>query len=300
MPFEFKAKSCRSWLHHTFGRVLSQQLSKRLIDRCRGEQGLFLTFTYDRADYEDAADLYRRCRDERHVRRFIDRLERWLGESLRGRWLCKLEFQKGGWVHFHLVILGVTFVPHDILVETWAHGHVWVRRLTAHNIRYTCKYISKDAALPAFLFLEPSRSVRIVRASPGFWLDTEPGNPGDRPPKRQRLDAYVPIGELIERAEDETVVRDDRGRYASIRMPVIEVGRWARVLGGYFERGRRGWLTCLGVSMGRVERRARQAARPPGPPLHSINGGDPPSISCRRFLNAYFIERFSRLQEIQA
>src|SRR5690606_20307089 len=99
--------------------------------------------TYERREGETPEELFRRSSEERHVRKFIERLSRVMGQSLTGRWICKLEFQRGGWVHWHLIIVGCSSIPHRRLAKAWSHGHVWVQRCTKARVKYFAKYIAK-------------------------------------------------------------------------------------------------------------------------------------------------------------
>lgn len=167
-----KERSSGSWLDPKCSGLLGYKLGKRLWNRCQGRRGVFLTLTYRRDEYSGPIELYRRAAAEQHVALFMRRLSRRLGRSLKGKWICKLEFQEGGWVHFHLLILGVERIEHATLKEAWGHGFVWIKRLNKTNCMYLTKYVAKGDAIPAFLYDEPPRSVKIIRVSPGFWLDT--------------------------------------------------------------------------------------------------------------------------------
>lgn len=325
----FKVRSTRSWLHHKFGKHLAGQLGQRLVDRCHGERGLFLTLTYARDDYDDPRDLYHRSRDERHVRRFMARLAKFLGQSLTGRWLCKLEFQRGGWIHWHVLILGIDRIEHAALTEIWGHGFTFISKATPGRIRYLCKYISKTGELPAFLYMEAIRSVKIIRTSSGFWNDQDKGDElgtcdDDLPthnadgiaidyidePKRQKLhNCYVSIGEIIERNEQQTVVRDDRGRYAHVNVDPWSFFEQLKRLGAQITGGHRGWIEVSGVTWDQVgaiaydERQAREdaAAREAAgtvPPsrsdgLYLTDGGNPPPRIIPKWLERVFAEQFA-------
>ena len=121
-----RRKGMRSWFDVQWGPLFKLFLSRRLIARCKGERGVFLTLTYDRDAYDSACDLYDRAQRERHVREFMRRLSRALGESVKGKWICKLEFQEGGWVHWHILLLGRAWLMYETLRYAWGRGHVWV------------------------------------------------------------------------------------------------------------------------------------------------------------------------------
>lgn len=281
---ELRPRISKSWLDTRAARRLSAELRERLLDRCRGEQGVFITLTYRRDEWDDARHLYRASSEERHVRRFVERLSQLMGESLTGRWICKLEFQRGGWVHFHLLLLGTRHIDHGLLEHAWGYGYVWIERMNPKRIRYVCKYVAKGDSLPEFLYLEPCRSVKIVRVSPGFWGES------DRPPRpksepSQKLSAYVPLGMLIERAEHETIVRDtETGRYCRFEAGMGELvidmlRRGARCIGMV-----KGWVGVDGFSWKQLHE-WRPPARADAARFHSIENRNPPSHhaikSCR-------------------
>ncbi len=297
---EIRPGRSKSWLDRSYSRVLSAKLSDRLTRRCSGETGLFLTLTYRRDEFDGPRDLYRTAGSDRHVRRFIESLSNFIGESLTGRWLCKMEFQRGGWVHFHLLVLGVSRVEHAALQNIWGHGYVWINRLTKNRIRYLCKYVAKGDQLPAFLYNEPIRSVKIIRTSPGFWDDTQESSGGGDPPPPElqptKLSGcYVPIGMSIEQQENSTIVRqgdhDGEYSYRKEQLPCWEIVRRAidngwRVIGTVD-----GWIRLTRPT---TRHRAGTHSVPAGAAsLHLINNRKPPIGF--RWLENYFTEMFSCL-----
>ncbi len=304
---ELKVKGTGSWLDPVSARALSANLSAALWERCRGHRGLFVTLTYRREDYADALQLYRRQADERHVREFLRRVGRRLGESLTGRWFCKMEFQKGGWVHWHVLILDVAKIPHDELTELWGRGHVWVRRLNRRNVRYCTKYTSKAGDVPAWLLGERPRSVKVVRVSPGFWRGRAGGTPPDRRPPsepdpldgpRQRLDFYVPIGTKIEASCDDFVARDQDGVYVHGKADLGPLLAALLLMGCGIVGKRNGWLvvdadlTDLDRAVERTPRRAPTrkrwdpaAAEPP--PLHLNTPSNPHTQGWPKWLDRW-------------
>lgn len=206
-----KVKGSKSWLDPHCNRALSANLSRRLWERCQGRRGVFVTLTYRRDEYDDALDLYRIQSEQQHVPLFLRKVSRFLKQSLKGNWFCKMEFQKGGWVHWHIIILGVDKIPHAELTSMWGRGFVWIHRLNERRIRYCCKYVSKGAPVPAWLYGERPKSVKVVRVSPGFWGDSP-----ERPPKaeddpldevRVRYPFWRTIGQRIEQCRQTVVVR---------------------------------------------------------------------------------------------
>lgn len=285
---EIKSIGTRSWLDARCARALSAALSWRLQERCKGEFGVFLTLTYDRTKYADPVDLYRRCAEEQHVPLFLRKIERFLGEKFKGRWLCKLEFQKEGWVHWHILLLGVRKIPHAALKRLWTHGHTWVSRLDKRNVRYICKYAVKSDEVPAWLYAERPRSVKIIRVSPGFW--GQPARPRKREPDPNesmpmQLPAYEPIGDRINHTEDRIVARDERGSYRQVR---VDLGT---LLAHLLESscaivGRRGKWLVIDATFDEFEaaaQRAADAALAAAPPLPLSRCSNPDAEASESF-----------------
>lgn len=326
---EIKQRGTGSWFDPRSSKALAALLSTRLLERCRGEKGVAITLTYDRKKYKDGLELYRAASDEQHVPMFLRRLAKRLGENFRGRWFCKMEFQRGGYVHWHIILLGVTFIEHADLEACWGHGHVWIDRLTPKTLKYTSKYLSKAGGVPGWVFAQPPKSVKVVRVSPGFWHDRRGGSPfpggggggggeGDRcedePPQGwyteapddeppaggavTRVPMYTSIGTRIEQQDQQLVVRDDKGRY---RTCVVELGR---VLVALMRRGvqvlgrRRSWLV-VDCNLEEWERAAGKAASvqlaglaAERGPFHLIKSSNPDS-KFRAFLPHWLDEYFA-------
>lgn len=214
-----KVKGTKSWLDPQSNRSLAANLSRRLWERCQGRRGVFVTLTYRRDEYNDALDLYRVQSEQQHVPLFLRKVSRHVGQSLKGQWFCKMEFQKGGWVHWHIIILGIVRIPHAELASMWGRGHVWIHRLNERRVRYCCKYVSKGAPVPAWLYGEPAKSVKVVRVSPGFWGESEPRPPREPDPldePRKRFPFWRSIGDKIEASRRTVVIRDaETGRAAT-------------------------------------------------------------------------------------
>lgn len=200
-----------SWFHPEGARVLGARLSERLWRRMSGG-GLFLTLSYDRSGYSEARELYEEASRDRHVRRFIHRLEKYLGASLRGKWFRKMEFHKDGegWLHWHLLIDWRSRIPHEALERLWGHGFVWVNKATKRRVQYCAKYVAKTLDdLPGWLLGERARSVKIVACSPGFW-----GKSDEKIARSEsracawKVPAYVTVGEAMERNRDMVEVQD--------------------------------------------------------------------------------------------
>ena len=125
-----------------------------------------------------------------------------------------MEFQEGGWVHWHLIILDETFISNALLSECWKHGFTKTKSLSKERCRYLTNYVTKEGVpLPAFIWGERPRSVKIIAASPGFWgREPKPSNYcpiyakyGPQPP--QRIPGYVPIGAKMKLARGATIAK---------------------------------------------------------------------------------------------
>jgi hypothetical protein len=264
------------------------RLQDRLTKRCNGERGVFLSLTYNRNAYDTPRDLYRAASTEQHVAMFIRRLSRALGHKLTARWICKMEFQAGGWVHWHLIILGFTRIPHEIIASCWQHGYAWVSKLNPERIRYLAKYVAKGGSLPAFLYGEPPRSVKVVRTSPGFW--SEPGKtrpPEHTRPKPVRLTAYRSIGEALA-SNDHTTTLECEGRYRTLRVPLHDVLASLHRSGGRVVKRTGKWLTVQGGALpGRPAEGGRRAR------LHLIKRQNPDTQALPTWLMQMLTEQLT-------
>lgn len=273
MSVEARQGFSRSWLSVDFARSRGAELADQLRERCKGEDGVFVSVTYDRDDWESPHELYRAASEERHARLFIRAVGRILGQNLTGRWLCKMEFQRGGWLHFHFVILGVKHIPHDRLTAAWGMGFVWVNRITRKRTDYLCKYVSKDGAMPTFLYGEKSRSVKVIRTSPGFWQRP----PKPRPERRhfQQIAAYRTVGEGLEQARKRVILRSG----SAVKSVKTNLGVWAIVAAGLAVVGagqHSGWVRLQSsLTVDQVAVAISAASEASG--VHSIPSQDPHS-----------------------
>ena len=273
---EIRRCHVRSWLDPEYSRVLAMRYGRRLTERFDGKRGLFLTLTYKRDCYADPRDLYRCQSEQRHLREFVRRLAKYLGEGLTGKWCAKMEFQRGGWLHWHVVVETSKRVAPGDWPRLWPHGFGKAQRLNRVRCRYFCKYFAKnDESLPAFLYFERPRSVTIIRSSPGFWGDSpapddddpgeavdaslrelaqpdddpsessgSPGLPG-LPAARHACPCFVPLGQRLTDAANRITVITRRGNahrrsFATIRACIYSVICAARHAGCVVRRrGRR-------------------------------------------------------------
>jgi hypothetical protein len=276
------------------------------VNRCRGHRGVFVTLTYRREDWDDSQDCYRSAQEQQHVPLFLRKVSRFLGESLKSRWICKLEFQEGGWVHWHIIILDVNKIPHAELTRMWGRGHVWINRLSPGRIRYCCKYVCKGGQVPGWLYAEPTRGVKVVRVSPGFWGDVEPKEPSEQDPfdfygwKPPKLPFWKSIGQRIEESQGELVATDGE-RYSR---PQADFGPLlvALVMAGHMIVGNdRGWVVvdCEMKDLDEAVRQAavcgsacRSASAAAPPPLHLTEPRNPDVSGLPRWMKGMLFDMF--------
>lgn len=232
-----------SWLDPESAPYLAARLSARLIERCRGRRGLFVTLTYDPSNYTDDRDCYRAAQEQQHLNRFIQRLSKYLGQSLRGKWIAKREFQRNGFLHYHLIVLDVHRIPHDQLTRLWGHGFTFINRLSPKRITYLCKYVSKSGDFPSWLLLEKPKSVKIISTSPGFWGNsTETPEPDPAAFRFRKLACHIMIGHKLETRREAVCVRDDNGTVRTYGAPILLLLYCLRESGFEISRDRR-WYT---------------------------------------------------------
>lgn len=184
------------------------RLSKKLESAVEkfNEKKLFITLTYDHNNYDSPAQLYRIQKEERHVRRFISRLANYVECDLTGRWICKLEFQQGGWVHFHIIMDSPKYIPQEHLNNIWGYGFTWINKIGKKHKNYFAKYASKTGGLPKYLLTERQRSIKVVRTSPGFWEYIDQPKKVERlyVNKNTRFPAYSPVATIF---KQKTIIR---------------------------------------------------------------------------------------------
>ena len=76
-----------------------------------------ITLTVDRTLFRNAQDAYEWVRDHHGIGRLVQNLKR-KGWIKSGRYIWFLEFQKGGWPHWH-VLVEAKYVPAGLVYELW-------------------------------------------------------------------------------------------------------------------------------------------------------------------------------------
>lgn len=115
---------------------------RRLINANKGkwnerEKFFTLTFADNVTDHEQANSEFRS---------FIKRLNYSLYKKESGlKYVCVIERQERGALHYHIVMFNMPFVPVDELSEIWGHGFVKINEITdVDNLgAYVVKYIEK-------------------------------------------------------------------------------------------------------------------------------------------------------------
>mgnify|MGYP000938765028 CR=1 FL=1 len=132
-----------------FTRAARKRMMKKLATFRREElaKALFITLTYP-AEYPDGK------RAKRDLDRFLKRLWR---KYPSAAWIWREELQKRGAPHFHLLVLGVDFIPHGWIAYVWwdVCGRISIEHLKAgtevrrvksykHCFYYVTKYLAKE------------------------------------------------------------------------------------------------------------------------------------------------------------
>lgn len=296
-----KEKHSSSWFDHKAVPYLSKKLEVRLTERMKGKKAKFITLTYDRDPYENGLDLYRRQQEERHIRRFIERLQNKLGVSFCGKWMRKMEFQKEGWLHWHMIIEYGPKIDQQLLTKLWGHGHVWINHMNKKRLKYFCKYTAKSmwnetnhvgpfGMFPGWIYAERARSVKVIAVSRGFW-----GGSGKEGKKNYYIKKpyYTPLGETLGKVGVKcflggTKFRDLNG---------VDLGTII-VLLGLIRKNKQGWY-AVGNRKVRGESdyaylsekfAKREGGRAPEAcgSFHLLKGGKPPNTGLSKIENGLF------------
>ena len=128
---------------------------------------LFLTLTYP-AEYPDTMTT------KKHLEAFIKRLKRRYRFS--GFW--RLEFQKRGAPHYHLILFGLKSIPHEIIRRFWGQvighvGTVFIRIESVRSRRGVMSYVSKYMSKTSKPFVDPETG--ILDYVPYHAVDNFPG-----------------------------------------------------------------------------------------------------------------------------
>jgi hypothetical protein len=79
------------------------------------------------------------------LNRFMVELKRYLNDKDL-KYVAVREVQQRGAYHYHLIIFGYKFIPHDVLAKIWRIGWVWVSPVSNEfAITYILKYVRKGS-----------------------------------------------------------------------------------------------------------------------------------------------------------
>lgn len=98
---------------HGFSRQSRGRLLKTLakLNRQEVSRALFVTLTYPLSESVSF------CSSKRHLEEFARRL---LRQFVRCGVIWRLELQKNGQIHYHLIVVGQRFIPHEWVRRVWA------------------------------------------------------------------------------------------------------------------------------------------------------------------------------------
>ena len=131
----------------------------------------FLTLTVDPLKFENSESAYFHIKER--MRYFIRSLKQTFEiDSLNYVW--KLEFQKNGFPHWHMLLDYKQPLCVQTIYNLWGYGGVKIIRCKDKHLPYTFKYIAKEASeLPSW-FLKQNRP-RVFQSS-GFFPRMENQN----------------------------------------------------------------------------------------------------------------------------
>jgi len=133
-----------------------------------------ITMTIDPKRFANQRAAYDEIKKKRAIPRALESWCNEMGIPNKGQWIAKMELQKSGWPHWH-VLLEVPWefqcAEKGSFDEHWEFGFSNVRHRHV-SVRYLAKYVAKGAE-DQFDTVEasglPSQGVKWVTASHGFW-----------------------------------------------------------------------------------------------------------------------------------
>ena len=136
---------------HGFSRQSRSRLLKTMakIDRNASARALFVTLTYPSWSGTD----FTTCK--RHLHAWAERFKR---RFARGAFIWRMELQKNGTPHYHLIVFGVPYIAHQWVARTWfdvvgtqdkrhVEAGTEIRRVASYRnaLAYASKYAAKVA-----------------------------------------------------------------------------------------------------------------------------------------------------------
>lgn len=269
---------CRSHLDPDYGPVMAGEKRRRLERRLQMELDakrsfVMLTLSYERSPYSSPQELYTEASRLQHLNKAMKRLGENVREKLTGRWFAKCEFQTGGWLHYHVILLGFKFLDFDDLYDAWGHGGVYISAGKVKHAGYVSKYCSKESEqpYPEWLYGFKAGSVKLYSASPGFWKPLNELDAEDKPerpiselcqlPDRQHAEyistrmaameadynGFRTVGQCIDDARQLIRVKDDRGRFQEYQVDEYAVRHALGLNGSEYHGKRLGWHEFSGT-----------------------------------------------------
>lgn len=110
-----------------------------------GERDKFFTLTF-------AENMTNQEETNRLFRSFIKKLSYKIFKKESGlKYVCVVERQQRGAIHYHLVVFNMPFVPVEELSDVWGHGFVRINTIEGNdNVgAYVVKYMGKTAEMDA-------------------------------------------------------------------------------------------------------------------------------------------------------
>jgi len=217
-----QAQTCRSWACPRCSGILSQNLGRQLRYRFTERRAVMVTLTLDRTKFATPREGYDWVKQQRSIPRSLEAWCNAHGISSKGAWLAKMELQKSGWPHWHVLVE----VPPDFLCarkgsfdDFWPHGFSNVRSQgvsVGYLAKYTAKGTPEDVTEAVIASGLPAQGVKWVTSSHGFWS----GVRQEARPGKKRGEVGWPPPEHWENGE----LRDRIGLCMRFSLIVVEDG----------------------------------------------------------------------------
>lgn len=118
-------------------RLINANVRRWYDDNGRPYEPVFLTLTFAR-NVQDIDE------GNKAFKNFRRRLEYEINGKLK--YVCVVEFQERGAVHYHLVVFNLPYIPAERLARIWRHGYIKINVIKdVDNVgAYMAKYMGKD------------------------------------------------------------------------------------------------------------------------------------------------------------
>lgn len=174
----------------------------------------FITLTVDPKQFASAQSAYEYINER--FRYFMRDLRHTLGVSNLS-FIRKLEFQRNGWPHWHVILDYKKKIDHSRLLDLWSYGFVEIQRIKSKSLKYLFKYVAKglESTLPSW-FLQYSRP-RIIQTSKIFPSKEPSHNSHEgRAPSLERGGVPESLGQRLKRWDKTLLVKDGYHYVATI------------------------------------------------------------------------------------